>query len=91
MKMKNLKILLSTILIGAAFIGCSSTPDEKTVKSLAALYNIKSAKENDIKIVKSFEKDGKIVYILQIKGMICEMPMIEIDKQWNATGMKCGG
>ena len=50
MKMKNLKILLSTILIGTAFIGCSSTPDEKTVKSLAALYNIKSAKENDIKI-----------------------------------------
>ena len=45
MKMKNLKILLSTILIGTAFIGCSSTPDEKTVKSLAALYNIKSAKE----------------------------------------------
>ena len=47
--------------------------------------------ENDIKIVKSFEKDGKIVYILQIKGMICEMPMIEIDKQWNSTGIKCGG
>ena len=45
MKMKNLKILLSTILIGAAFIGCSSTPDEKTVKSLAALYNIKSAQD----------------------------------------------
>lgn len=54
-------------------------------------HNIKSAKENDIKIVKSFEKDGKLVYILQIKGMICEMPMIEIDKQWNATGIKCGG
>ena len=41
--------------------------------------------------IKISEKDGKIVYILQIKGMICEMPMIEIDKQWNATGMKCGG
>ena len=91
MKMKNLKILLSTILMGTAFIGYSSTPDEKTVKSLAVLYNIKSAQENDIKIVKSFEKDGKLVYILQIKGMICEMPMIEIDKQWNAIGIKCGG
>ena len=89
--MKNLKILLSTILMGTAFIGCSSTTDEKTVKSLDVLYNIKSAQENDIKIVKSFEKDGKIVYILQIKGMICEMPMIEIDKQWNSTGIKCGG
>ena len=53
--MKNIKILLSTILIGTAFIGCSSTPDEKTVKSLAVLYNIKSAQENDIKIVKSFD------------------------------------
>ena len=91
MKMKDLKILLSTILIGAAFIGCSSTPDDKTVKSLAALYNIKSAQENDIKIVKSFEKDGKLVYILQIKGMICEMPMIEINKNWSATGISCRG
>ena len=50
---------------------------------LAVLYNIKSAQRKDIKIVKSFEKDGKLVYILQIKGMIYEMPMIEIDKQWN--------
>ncbi|WP_198304535.1 hypothetical protein [Arcobacter vandammei] len=89
--MKNIKILVSTILVGAAFIGCSSTPDEKTVKNIAVQYNITSAQESDIKIVKSFEKDGKIVYILQIKGMICEMPMIEIDKQWNATGIKCGG
>ena len=40
MKMKDLKILLSTILMGTAFIGCSSTPDEKTVKSIAELYNI---------------------------------------------------
>ncbi|MDN5094421.1 hypothetical protein [Aliarcobacter butzleri] len=63
MKMKNLKILLSTILIGAAFIGCSSTPDEKTVKSLASLNKIKSDKKKDIKIVKSYEKEGKIAYI----------------------------
>ena len=50
MKIKNLKILLSTILIGTAFIGCSSTPDEKTVKSLAALYNIKSAVKRSAKL-----------------------------------------
>ncbi|WP_198304208.1 hypothetical protein [Arcobacter vandammei] len=88
------KILLLSSSFGLAtlfFTGCSSEPDEKTVKAIAAKYNVKSAQESDIKIVKSFEKDGKIVYILQIKGMICEMPMIEIDKQWNATGIKCGG
>ena len=49
------------------------------------------AQESDIKIVKSYEDKGKTVFILEIKGSICEMPMIEIDKQWNATGMKCGG
>ncbi|MCG3707355.1 hypothetical protein [Aliarcobacter butzleri] len=63
-------------MIGTAFIGCSSTPNEITVKSLALVYNIKSAQESDIKIVKSFEKDGKIAYILQIKGMICEMLLV---------------
>ncbi|MFX4282919.1 hypothetical protein ACOL3J_11745, partial [Aliarcobacter butzleri] len=75
MKIKNLKILLSTILIVTAFIGFFSTPNEKTVKSLAVLYNIKSAQENDIKIVKTLEKEGKKVHILQQKGMICEMAM----------------
>ena len=43
------------------------------------LYNIKSAQRKWYKNSKIFWKDGKIVYILQIKGMICEMPMIEID------------
>ena len=29
--------------------------------------------------------------ILEIKGSICEMPMIEIDKNWSATGISCRG
>lgn len=49
------------------------------------------AQESDIKIVKSYEDKGKTVFILEIKGSICEMPMIEIDKNWSATGISCRG
>lgn len=47
------------------------------------------AQESDIKIVKSYEDKGKTVFILEIKGNICEMPMIEINKNWTATGISC--
>ena len=49
------------------------------------------AQESDIKIVKSYEDKGKTVFILEIKGCICEMPMFVIDKNWSATGISCRG
>ena len=48
------------------------------------------ATASEIKVIKSYEKDGKTVMVLQIKNMICDMPMIEIDGQWSATGINCG-
>lgn len=67
----------------------SLTPSDQVVKNIATQYNIDYAKINDIKIIKSYEEKGKIVYILNIKDNICEMPMLEINKEWRAIGIDC--
>ena len=66
-------------------------PSQETLDYFVKVYKLSTEEKPSAEFIKYYEKDGKIVYILQIKGMICEMPMIEIDKQWNATGIKCGG
>ena len=85
----NIKKISKAIVLASMtsilLTGCSG-PDDKVVKNIAYQYNIKSAQESDIKIVK-----GKTVFILEIKGSICEMPMIEINKNWSATGISCRG
>ena len=84
------KTMLLATIASLLFTACSG-PDEKVVKNIAVKYNIKQAEVSDVKIVKSYEDKGKTVFILEIKGIICEMPMIEIDKNWTATGISCKG
>lgn len=84
------KAIVLASMISILLTGCSG-PDDKVVKNIAYQYNIKSAQESDIKIVKSYEDKGKTVFILEIKGSICEMPIIEINKNWSATGISCRG
>jgi outer membrane biogenesis lipoprotein LolB len=90
----NIKKISKAIVLASMtsilLTGCSGS-DDKVVKNIAYQYNIKSAQESDIKIVKSYEDKGKTVFILEIKGSICEMPMIEINKNWTATGISCRG
>lgn len=87
------KFLIAVVLIGAVigyFVYDASTkPKDKIVKQIANKYRINYSKISDIKIVKSYENRGKLIYILNIKNSICEMPMIEIDKIWTATGIDC--
>jgi len=80
----------AVVLLLLGLTGCSG-PSDDIVKNIASQYHISGAKASDIKIVKSYDKDGKTVMVLQIKNMICEMPMLEINGQWNATGINCGG
>jgi len=88
--MKRTLKLLATSFLVLGFTGCGG-PSDSIVKNIAAQYNVMGAKESDIKIVKSYDKDGKTVMVLKIKNFVCEMPMLEIDGQWTATGMHCGG
>ncbi len=69
----------------------SANPSDKTVISLALKYKIHKAKASDIRIIKSYKKDGRKVIILKIKNSVCDMPMIEIDGKWSATGISCKG
>ena len=90
----NIRKITKAILLATTasiLLTACSGPDEKVVKNIALKYNIKPAEESDIKIVKSYEDKGKTVFILEIKESICGMPMIEIDKNWSATGISCRG
>lgn len=82
--------LTAIVFLLLGLTGCGG-PSDDIVKKIAAQYNINGAKASDVKIVKSYDKDGKTVMVLQIKNMICEMPMLEINGQWNSTGIHCGG
>lgn len=87
------KFLIVVALIGAGIgyfaYDASTKPTDKIVKEIANKYRINYSKVSDIKIIKSYEDRGKLVYILNIKNSICEMPMIEVDKDWAATGIDC--
>ena len=91
MNIRNISKAILLATTASILLTACSGPDEKVVKNIALKYNIKPAEESDIKIVKSYEDKGKTVFILEIKGSICEMPMIEIDKNWSATGISCRG
>lgn len=80
------------LLIAGYFIyGILTQPSDEVVKNIASNYNVVYAKTTDINILKSYEEKGKLVYILNIKGMICEMPMLKVDDEWIATGIDCRG
>ena len=66
-------------------------PSDDLIKDLAVKYNIRGATRSDIEIIKSYEKEGKTVQMLEIKGMVCEMPMLEVKGDWRALGMNCKG
>jgi predicted metallopeptidase len=82
--------IVATIIIYVVYQN-SLKPSDKIVKNIADQYNINYSELSDIEIIKSYEDKGKIVYILNIKKSICEMPMIQINKEWFATGISCQG
>lgn len=89
--MKKISNFLIKSLVGFGLIvglsGCMG-PSDAVVKSIASNYNVGSSSD-EIKIIKSYENAGKTVMILQIGKSICEMPMIDINNNWTATGIKC--
>jgi len=66
-------------------------PDISTIKSLAHSYFKYSSTLSEIEVIKSYEKDGKIVEIVKIGDKVCDMPMLKINGRWNALGIKCVG
>jgi len=92
-KISKKQIIIAGIVLILALYGINryfSTPSEYVIKELAHSY-IYYTPTKDIKVIKSYEKDGKIVEILKIKDRVCEMPMLKVDGVWNAFGINCIG
>jgi len=92
-KPKPNKNLIMGVLVVGALLGVYflydflTTPSSSIVKELATNY--KYANVDKIKILKSYEDKGKLVYVLEIYNSICEMPVIKTSNGWSATGMSC--
>jgi hypothetical protein len=48
-------------------------------------------KEDMIKVLKSYEKEGAPVMTFQVGGMICDMPVLETEQGWISRGISCNG
>lgn len=70
-----------------------SLPSDKIVKNIASQYGVSSygsrTKASKIDIIDHYKKEGKVVYILGIEKLICEMPMLEVKGKWTSLGMNC--
>lgn len=85
----------AVLMVALTFLpACAAKPSDKEVKELAKRY-ISSmpfgSSGDDIKIIKSYTKDGNVVMVIQSGSMICEMPMLKTDTGWVARGIHCGG
>ena len=88
---KKLLLKLTTVMSLLLLSACSSQPSDDITKNIAMQYSQKMFKVSDIKIIKSYEKDGKVVMILKINKAVCEIPMIEIENNWTGAGFSCQG
>ena len=100
-KILNKKMNTRYIIIGVIMIICGliiayiqfTKPSDNVVKQIAAKYNIGPFGLNpsitDIEIIKNYEKDGKIYYVISYDKKVCEMPMLKVNSEWKALGITC--
>ncbi|KAB7891433.1 hypothetical protein [Poseidonibacter ostreae] len=91
----NFYIGLAVVLgIATYFVSSAlSLPKDEVVKNIASQYGVGSyssrTKASKIDIIDHYKKEGKVVYILGIEKLICEMPMLEVKGKWTSLGMDC--
>lgn len=88
MTLSKFIIGISLVLVGAYYF-LNKQATEKDIKKLANAYNVNYSDISDIKILKSYEDKGKLVYVLEIKGSICEMTTIETERGLASTSISC--
>lgn len=90
-RVANLFVLLVALV---TLVGCSKGPSNKDASGLALSYLTGMAPgitEKDISILKSFEKEGNTIVVVQAGGMLCDMPVIKGKDSWIARGISCNG
>lgn len=88
-------LLIFIIAVGYWIYIEQNRPSSSTVKNIATQYASQMAFGGpyaSITILKSYERNGETVEVLQINNTICKMPMLKnASGEWIATGMYCGG
>ncbi len=88
-KYKKSKYIVATALI-LLLTGCFS-PSEDTIKTIAYNYGNGTFEKSQIDILNSYEKEGKTVYMLDINGALCEIPVVEMKDDVVGTAFNCKG
>jgi hypothetical protein len=93
-------IILILVIVGGGYwiYNENNKPSDSIVELIAAQYASKMdlgdgyGATPTITILKSFEKNGETVEVLQINNAICKMPMLKnAQGEWISTGIYCGG
>jgi len=74
--------------------GCSKGPNKNDATGLAIGYlsnMVPGITKDEISILKTFEKDGDTIVVVQAGGMLCDMPVIKGKDGWLARGISCSG
>jgi vacuolar-type H+-ATPase subunit H len=90
------RIIVSFILLIACVtvLGCSKEPSSKDAKKLAQRYlssRVPGISEEEISILKTFEKDGTTIVVVQAGGMVCDLSVTKGKDGWKAKGISCNG
>ncbi|MDY3203850.1 hypothetical protein [Arcobacter sp.] len=92
----NKSLVISLSIIGISVISYFiynffTTPSNSTIEKLASYYmpshNLYLGEK--FKILNSYEDKGKLIYVLEIYGGVCEMPVVKTSRGWIATSMNC--
>lgn len=92
--MRRISIVIASVVAFVSLVGCSKGPNNKDASNLAMNYlsgMVPGITEKDISILKTFEKEGNTIVVVQAGGMLCDMPVIKGKDGWLARGISCNG
>ena len=77
------------LVIGIFIYNKMTKPSDSLLKNMVMDFKIPYVKESEISIVNSYDKYGKTVYVIDVKSMICEMPIVKSGSTWKALEINC--
>lgn len=92
--MFKIVVAIVTLIACANLVGCSKQPSDKVAKKLAQVYlssTVPGITENEVNVIKSFEKDGGTIVVVQAGGMTCDMTVIKEKGGWKIREVSCNG
>lgn len=85
----SIAVAVVLVVVGIFAYNKMTKPSNSILKSLVLDFDFPNIRSSDIEVVNSYKKYGKTVYILNIKNMTCEMPVIKSASSWKAIKINC--